>query len=277
MRSTTRRLDTIEESLSPKQTMLLWMEQAHQYPSMYDYVMSLEGCPETAFPMYMLPSQVEKAVQSTMKGEPRHEVSGAIRSAVKDTIFLFHLHQQVNTKLMSEHDTNVYRFRWLSSELQKLLYENLVSDVLSRDGKHRLARSKAKRSDDLALWKSSCEEFLRGLYSMRDAIAFVSRKYFDGHEMLFSEVADGFNVTVKYLEELAEMYNDEVMSMGRPNRRNGRLIGSASLQAKCAKSSVAHFAYLVDMAKAEALDFMGDNRAAVELAERHLWHKDAAQ
>ena len=28
--------------------------------------------------------------------------------------------------------------------------------------------------------------------------------------------------------------------------------------------------YLVDMAKAEALDAMGENRAAVELIERHL-------
>ena len=112
---------------------------------------------------------------------------------------------------------------------------------------------------------------------MRDAIAFVSRKYFDGHEMLFSEVADGFNVTVKYLEELAEMYNDEVMSMGRHKHRNGRLIDPASLQAECAQSSAAHIAYLVDMAKAEALDFMGDNQAAVELAERHIWHKDAAK
>ena len=233
--------------------------------------------PETAFPMYMLPSKVEKAVQSMMKGEPRHEVSGAIRTAVRDTVFLFYLHQQVNTKLMSEHDANVYRFRWLSSELQKLLYENLVSDVITREGKHKLARSKARRSDDLDLWKSSCEEFLNGLYSMRDVIAFVSKKYFDGHEMLFSEVADGFDVTVKYLEELTEVYNDEVMSMGRHKRRNGRLIASASLQAECAKSSAAHIAYLVDMAKAEALDFMGDNRAGVELAERHIWLKDAAR
>lgn len=29
-------------------------------------------------------------------------------------------------------------------------------------------------------------------------------------------------------------------------------------------------AYLVDMAKAEALDFMGDNRSAGELVMRHL-------
>ena len=68
---------------------------------------------------------------------------------------------------------------------------------------------------------------------MRDAIAFISKKYFDGHEMLFPEVADGFDVTVKYLEELAEVYNNEVMSMGRHKRRNGRLIDPGSLQVEC--------------------------------------------
>ena len=38
-----------------------------------------------------------------------------------------------------------------------------------------------------------------------------------------------------------------------------------------AKSKVApRISYLVDMAKAEALDAMGENRAAVELIQRHL-------
>ena len=76
MRSTAKRLDSIEESLSSKQTVILWMEQAHQYPSMYEYVMSLKGGPETAYPMYMLPNQVEKAVQSMMKGKPRMRCPG---------------------------------------------------------------------------------------------------------------------------------------------------------------------------------------------------------
>jgi RNase P subunit RPR2 len=36
------------------------------------------------------------------------------------------------------------------------------------------------------------------------------------------------------------------------------------------KIAVERVSYLVDMAKAEALDAMGENRAAVELIERHL-------
>ena len=59
-------------------------------------------------------------------------------------------------------------------------------------------------------------------------MAFISKKYFDGHKMLYPEVKDGFNVIVKFLEELTEVYNDEVMSMARHKPMNGRLIDSAS-------------------------------------------------
>ena len=36
------------------------------------------------------------------------------------------------------------------------------------------------------------------------------------------------------------------------------------------KTVTGRVSYLVDMAKAEALDAIGENRAAVELIERHL-------
>ena len=36
------------------------------------------------------------------------------------------------------------------------------------------------------------------------------------------------------------------------------------------KTVAGRVSYLVDMAKAEALDALGENRAAVELIERHL-------
>lgn len=128
MRSTAKRLDSIEESLTPKQAVILWMEQAHQYPSMYQYVMSLEGGPETAYPMYMLPNQVEKSVQTMMKGKPRLEVSRAIRSAVKDTVFLFHLHQQVNTKVLSEERAYALQALLLVTELKGFIYERHMKD-----------------------------------------------------------------------------------------------------------------------------------------------------
>ena len=38
------------------------------------------------------------------------------------------------------------------------------------------------------------------------------------------------------------------------------------------KSTAHQVAYLVDMAKVEALDTMGENRRTVELLDRHVWN-----
>jgi hypothetical protein len=47
-------------------------------------------------------------------------------------------------------------------------------------------------------------------------------------------------------------------------------INTDTLHQDADKTFTGRVSYLVDMAKAEALDSMGENRAAVELIERHL-------
>ena len=101
MTTSKRRIEKLESSLTPKQAVIKWMQDVHQYPSMLDYSMSLKGAPETAFPMQLLPNQVERAVESRLKGRPKDEVWSEVRDAVRDVIFIFHLHQQANIKLMA--------------------------------------------------------------------------------------------------------------------------------------------------------------------------------
>ncbi|MCI0439144.1 MAG: hypothetical protein L0177_08440 [Chloroflexi bacterium] len=133
MSSVQHRIEKIENSLTPKQAVIKWMNEAHQHPNMQDYVLSLRGAPETAFPLYMLPDQVEKAVRARMKGRPlrsetvpspgslrREEVAREARQAVRDVIFLFHLHQQANSKLMGDHNERVFCLMWLRAELRWL-------------------------------------------------------------------------------------------------------------------------------------------------------------
>jgi hypothetical protein len=48
------------------------------------------------------------------------------------------------------------------------------------------------------------------------------------------------------------------------------MINIEALRQDAVKVAVERVSYIVDMAKAEALDAMGENRAAVELIERHL-------
>jgi len=97
-----KRLDKIEESLTPKQSVILWMQEAHQYPNMFEYVSYLLSQPETAAPLWRLPDQVRKATRVAMKGHPEEIVQADVRRAVRDVYFLVHLHLRVNQEVMLE-------------------------------------------------------------------------------------------------------------------------------------------------------------------------------
>src|SRR5918992_3617103 len=109
MTSSKRRLDKLQVSLTPKQAILLWMEEAHQYDTMEQYARSLKGGPNSAWPLATLPEQVAVGVQQALKGQAREGVSRGMRQAVRDVLFLFHLHQQVNRKLIEKQEAFLFR------------------------------------------------------------------------------------------------------------------------------------------------------------------------
>ena len=117
-----KKLET-EGSLTPKQTILLWLQEAHAFNNIEDYVRHLKNQPDGAGPIDRLTAQVEEAVKQTLKGKPREEIDKAVRQAYRDVLFLFYLHKQVNGKLLSEN--RYYWTKWLllSKELQSLIRE----------------------------------------------------------------------------------------------------------------------------------------------------------
>jgi hypothetical protein len=124
-------LDKLEVSLTPKQAILLWMEEAHQYDTMEQYVQSLKPGPESAWPLAILPDKVATSVEQAMKGRPKQEVNRVARRAIRNVLFLFHLHQQVNRKFMEEDRHFWTRALLLSVELDALRRERSLRDQLT--------------------------------------------------------------------------------------------------------------------------------------------------
>lgn len=121
--STKRRVQKLETGLTPKQAILLWLQDAHTFNTIEDYVRHLKTQPDSEAPLNRLTAQVEESVKKSLKGQSREEINRAVRQAHKDVLFLFFLHQQVNSKLLSEN-----RYYWtqvllLSKELGYLLKE----------------------------------------------------------------------------------------------------------------------------------------------------------
>ena len=115
-----QRLAKIETSLTPKQAVLLWMEEAHKAGSVHKYALSLKGQPDSAFPLVKLPKQVEQAVRDSMKGQKREWVDRALQRAIKDVIFLFKLQFQANIDFMREKQTISFILAWLLEKLRRL-------------------------------------------------------------------------------------------------------------------------------------------------------------
>ncbi len=287
MSSVLRRIEKIEASLTPRQAVIKWMSEAHQHSNMQDYVTSLRGAPETAFPLYWLPDQTEKAVYAKMKGRPlrseslrREEVAHEARQAVRDVIFLFHLHQQVNSRLMGEHNEWVFCLMWLRAELRWLRHECESGEASTGRQERRQLRSSRKLRFGSEAWKTSAETLLRELYDLREAIASISARYFDGQQVLFPEVAQEFNDILDKAELLADVYNTYLVLSSMPSGVGGRRrlprgrINVVAVEAQGRELSPTIAVYMVDMAKAEALDSLGDNRAAVAVMDRHVWRDE---
>jgi hypothetical protein len=259
MTSSKRRLDKLEVSLTPKQAILRWIEEAHQHDTMEQYVRALKDGPDSAWPLAQLPEKVSRAVEQAMKGRPKPEVARQARQAVRDVLFLFHLHQRVNYKIMEKQEAFLFRLRWLRAELGRLRYQKMVRQA-SLSG----IRRGLPRRQDLVRWQKEAELFLEELHGLPLAVTAISKRYFDGHDMLFPALAEGFSYLVNAMEVLAEMFNEELA----PTKRARADV--AAVEARAGTVGAAQVSFLVDMARAEALDDMGETQAAAAIVRRHV-------
>ena len=117
---------------------------------------------------------------------------------------------------------------------------------------------------DADFWKQMAGASLTNLYAFRQAVATIRQRYFDGTELLFPDLDQSLANLTKHTEELVNTFNDQVI------KKSEDKINIEVLRQDTDKITAERVSYLVDMSKAEALDAMGENRAAVELVERHL-------
>ena len=176
-----------------------------------------------------------------------------------------------------------------ADELARRLKERaVVLDGLRRgDGSSLWGRS--QEVERVRQWKAMAKSFLVELYSARQAIDVISKRYFDGCEVLFPDAAEHLRDILGTMEGMVEMFNDgpawnlehyERMAMAEGFRSMdgeseqpglpGYKVELEEFKAASQVRASDLAAYLVDMAKAEALDHMGDHRASIEVMERHL-------
>jgi len=79
MGSGNRRLDKLESHLTPKQAVMLWMAEAHQFETLEEYACHMKTQPDNAWPLRRLGDQMTASVEQALMGRPKDEINWAVR------------------------------------------------------------------------------------------------------------------------------------------------------------------------------------------------------
>lgn len=258
-----RRLARVEGALSPKGATLLWLTDAHQFPTLPAYVAWLIEQPKEAAPLWRVPQQAETAVRAAMRGEPGEAVHQAMRQAVRDAVFFVELVIRLN--LAAEEATRFEGLRYaaLFWEMRALTAEaELERSTEGSGGRRPIARR-------AAAWRTAVTDWLTSLSATHEARLILERQYLDGRGVLFPDLArdwDSLREAAVRLAALADAL--PALRDGRSRRRG--LQNLSPRHTAIGGRAAAQAAWLADTAREAALDLLGDAEGAVAIAERRL-------
>jgi len=130
-------------------------------------------------------------------------------------------------------------------------------------------------------WRELGLGFLTEIYTLRGSIELINDRYFDGQQALFPAVAENFADLLALAENTVDIFNESLagdieclerllIETGDGQDESSLTIDLAGLVENVQGATKGQAAYLVDMAKADALDLLGETRRAWELVDCHV-------
>jgi hypothetical protein len=208
---------------------------------------------------------MEQAHGFTGRATHKPEEGRKLRLAVRDVAFLHFLASNLNWRLVERK-----RAQWLHVALCGTMLRLAVADESRRE----LARA----------W-DQLEEALATAYIQQGTVATLAARYFAGASPLFPDIAEDVALLVAQTEQAVDLGNELVRELAAPAPRpRGRRrpaaptgdldlapLDCAVVRARCAAAIEAEVSLQIDLAKAEALDLIGEREAGFPLVARHVW------
>ena len=243
-----RRLSKIDETLTPTQLVLRWLAEAHAYGDLVPYVNSLLADDPPVAPLDRLAREAVHGARAAMRGKRPELVDVAVRGALRETVFRFELGMKINVTAKELLDREELIAALFASQLAILLGE--------APGKHVADDSHLRR---LELCRRLTLLRVNELLASQEARSSVEARYLEGHSALFPDVAAAFKAQLRSSQEIAvaamraaELDGVEPAPPEDPDAlkaRAGQLVAD-----------------LVEPAKSETLDKLGEGRQALDIA-----------
>jgi hypothetical protein len=262
------RLEELESALPPRTAALRWLSEAHAFGSWPAYARWLVDQPRSAYPLNCVPAQARAAAAAATKGLPRKAAEDATRQALRDALFLVYLVFEVNSETTEAVGTETLRSVALSEGSPSILLE---AELATHDPESYAGDYAERWAGRLALERA----WLSHLYVAEDARILLERWYLDGRPSLFPELAAEWASLLNDAETLVRVSHrltPDEPAEGR--RRGGRCkpheLDLASLRASLRDRAEAEAIRLVDAARAETLNALGDHAGWIAITRRIL-------
>jgi hypothetical protein len=233
--SLSRRVTVVEASLSPTQLVLRWLAEAHAFGDIEPYVASLLAHDHPVAPLDRLAREAVQGVRTAMRGKRPEIVNAAVRSALRELI-----------------DREALLGAALSAQVALLVTENAES-----------RRADPTYAERFAACRGLLAFRLGELRAAGEARSIVEKRYLDGHAALFPAVAAAWGEQVRATEVIADAAVRLAAFAGVPaavppdpealSRRTTELVAD-----------------LVEPAKSDALEALGEGAPALDIAVRWL-------
>ncbi len=254
------RMDAIAKSLTPQQAVIAWMQEAHQFDSVFEYVVWSTERPEQATNLESLIERVEIATRDRWNGEPNEKVLKKVHDAVRDTMFLYYLHVQVN-----EH---------FDAGARAISYMGLL--LLEREpaARRETAGKLPADQDRCDIWQEDLHSHALEVFTLKAATEQLAKQYFANNQVLWKAFAEQLEASIRLINWIVGKRED-ALSLAYWSRRHTR--GKRRLGDRDEKRPQFDFDLealkklidakelvksLLDLAYAETLSFMGDRPAA---------------
>ena len=282
-----------EKNLTPREAVILWMREAHQFHSLLDYGLWLIEQPDDVYPLVRMPSQVVAGVRSRHKGILDVCLKEEFYRAQRDVLFLFHIHKQLNLRVITDLETVRLRFCLLSESLRSIVAQAYMVDTLRlerlefpEDLAQPMPKRKKKAHEvalekDIAAWDEAEKSLGRFVSVLAEAESILARRYFAGELLLFDDSRRQLDATISALCGSREIYQDVLRR--RPPQEDEDFIrwigakaggegcdplveqeGSCEPKQPSVKAEALAIAeHVVVVARSEALGMLGETEASI--------------
>jgi hypothetical protein len=289
-----KRLEAVEDNLTPQEAVIRWIREAHEFGSMESYARWLIDQPDDVYPLIRMPQQVVGAVKARNKGVPDIKLRPEFYRVQKDVLFLYFLHKMVEMKALIDHEAIQLRVLILVKEIRALINEKHALDQMrlarvDLDGKRHRRPGKVEKTtsaiyeDHVRSWAPETEEVAVRILGFLAGAQLISRRYFAGADIIYPATRENLKVNLETIANLREIYEGSILgapesdddfrdyalalAAGEAPSREGNLRQRRELPDATGKARLLAEQWVI-MAKSETLEKLGEHREAEALADQ---------